>query len=153
MAKITLEQIKKLREKSGSGIMDCRKALEACKGDMASAEKWLAKKGMARAKKRAERETGQGLVGTYSHHDKSVGALAVVTCETDFVAKTKEFENFVHEVAMQVAATNPKDVKVLMTQAWIRDEKKTVEMLVKETVGKIGENIKVGRIFRVELGK
>jgi elongation factor Ts len=153
MTKVTLDQIKKLRDQTKAGVMDCRKALEASKGEMKKAEAWLLAKGMARAEKKADRETSQGIIETYSHNDGKIVAVVELLCETDFVARTPEFKKLAHELTMQVAAMDPKNEKELLKQVWIRDPKKTVENLVKETVGKLGENIKVRRVVRFELGE
>jgi len=153
MTKITTEQIKKLRAKTKAGVMDCRQALEASDGDMKKAEKWLRKKGIESASKRAGRETKQGLIEVYTHNDGKIIGIVELLCETDFVARTNEFKQLAHELAMQVAAMNPKNVKEFLKQPWIRDEKKTINSLVKETIGKTGENIVVKRIARFELGE
>ncbi|MFC1727504.1 elongation factor Ts, partial [Patescibacteria group bacterium] len=94
---------------------------------------------------------GQGVVEAYSHHSGEIGSLVAVVCETDFVAKTKDFKDFVHEVAMQVAATNPSSVEKLLKQPWIRDEKKTIASLLKLLSGKTGEKIEIKKIFRLDL--
>jgi len=133
--------------------MDCRKALEASGGDMKKAEDWLLKKGIARAAKKAGRETSEGLIETYTHNDGKIVSVVELLCETDFVAKTDEFKKLAHELAMQVTAMKPKNVKELLKQPWIRDEKRTIDSLVKEAIGKIGENIVVKRIARFELGE
>lgn len=153
MIKITTEQIKKLRTKTKAGVMDCRRALEESGGDMKKAEEWLRKKGIKAATKRAGRETKQGLIEVYTHNDGKIVGIVELLCETDFVARTDEFKQLAHDLAMQVAAMNPKNVKELLKQPWIRDEKKTVDSLVKETIGKTGENIVVKRIARFELGE
>jgi len=153
MAKITTNQIKKLRAKTKAGVMDCRKALEVSGGDMKKAEKWLLKKGIARAAKKAGRETSQGLIETYTHNDGKIVSLVELLCETDFVAQTDEFKKLAHELAMQVAAMKPKNVKEFLKQPWIRDEKRTIESLVKEAIGKTGENVVIRRIARFELGE
>lgn len=153
MKKVTLDQIKKIRAKTRVGVMDCRCALEACGGDLKKAEGWLKKKGMVAAKKRADRMTACGLIESYTHGDGQIVAVVELLCETDFVARTDEFKKLAHELAMQVAAMKPKNTGKLLAQPWIRDEKKTVGELVRETVGKIGENIKVGKIARFELGE
>lgn len=133
--------------------MDCRQALQAVGGDLEKAKKWLKKKGVASAGKRAGREAKAGLIETYTHNGGRVAAVVELNCETDFVARTKEFKKLAHELVMQVAAMNPKNVQELLKQPYIRDEKITVEELIKETVGKIGENIVVGCLARFELGK
>lgn len=133
--------------------MDCRQALQAVGGDLEKAKKWLKKKGVASAGKRAGREAKAGLIETYTHNGGRVAAVVELNCETDFVARTKEFKKLAHELVMQVAAMNPKNVQELLKQPYIRDEKITVEELIKETIGKIGENIVVGCLARFELGK
>ena len=144
--------IKQLREKTGAGVADCREALEESKNDLKKAEEFLQKKGFERAAKKADRETKAGLVESYIHQGR-VGALVEMLCETDFVARTDEFKNLAHEVAMQVASMNPKDVKALEKQEYIRDPQKTIADLVNETIAKLGENVTIGRISRFELGK
>lgn len=151
--RITTDQIKQLRAKTKAGVMDCRKALEASDGDMKRAEKWLLKKGISRAAKKAGRQTTEGLIETYTHNDGKIVSVVELLCETDFVAKTDEFKKLAHELAMQVAAMKPKNVSQLLKQFWIRDEKRTVDSLIKEAIGKTGENIVVRRIARFELGE
>jgi len=153
MTNIKLEQIKKLREKTKAGVMDCRAALEECGGDFQKACEWLRKKGIAAADKRAGRETQAGMVEAYVHPDSRIAAVVELACETDFVARNEEFKKLAHELALQVAAMSPENVEELLKQPWIRDEKILVGDLVKETAGKLGENIVVKRIFRCELGK
>jgi len=102
-----MAQIKELRERTGAGIMDCKHALEASQGDMEKAIEWLRKKGMAKAQKRAGRTALEGLVHAYIHAGGKIGVLVEVNCETDFVARTEDFQKFVKEIAMQIAATNP----------------------------------------------
>ena len=150
---ISVDQIKKLREATGAGIADCRKALVEAKGDEKKAVELLRSWGIDKAAAKADREAGQGLVDTYIHGGGKVGAMVEINCETDFVARTDEFKALVHEVAMQVSAMDPKDVKELLSQAYIRDASKTIEDLVKETIAKLGENIVVKRFMRFELGQ
>jgi elongation factor Ts len=166
---IPVEKIKELREKSGAGIMDCRSALMSCNGDIDKALENLRQKGFIKAQKKAERTTGQGLVEAYIHTAGRIGAIVEVNCETDFVARTDEFKNLAHCLAMQVAAMNPqyiseKDIpktkikKVvanevcLMLQPYIKDPTKTINDVITETIAKTGENIKVSRFIRYELG-
>lgn len=151
--RVTLRQIKQLRAKTKSGVMDCRKALEESGGDLKKAEEWLRQKGVKAAGKRADRETAAGRIDTYTHGEGKIVSVVELLCETDFVARTEEFKKLAHELAMQVAAMNPKNIKELLGQPWIRDEGRTVEELVKELGGKTGENIKVGRIVRLEIGE
>lgn len=153
MGKIDLEQIKKLRNKTKAGVMDCRQALEECGGDLQKAEEWLKKKGIAQAGKRAEKETSCGVIEAYVHPDSRIAAVVELGCETDFVARTEEFKKLAHELALQVAAMNPENIKALLNQPWIRDGKTTIEELVKQTIAKVGENIVIKRIYRCELGK
>jgi len=108
---VSMAQIKELRERTGAGIMDCKHALEASDGDMEKAIEWLRKKGMAKAQKRAGRVASEGLVHAYIHAGGKIGVLVEVNCETDFVARTEDFQKFVKEIAMQIAATNPLVVK------------------------------------------
>jgi len=105
---ITSEMVKALREKTGAGMMDCKKALEETQGDMEKATEWLRKKGLAAAAKKAGRIAAEGIVDSYIHGGGRIGVLVEVNCETDFVARTPEFRELVHEVAMQIAASNPK---------------------------------------------
>ena len=150
---ISIDDIKKLREKTGAGIADSRKALEEAKGNFAKAEELVRSWGLDKAVTKADRVVGAGLVETYIHGDGKIGSIVEVNCETDFVARTDEFKNLCHELAMQVAAVDPGDVEELLKQENIRDAGKTVEQLVKETIAKVGENIKVRRLMRFELGQ
>lgn len=150
---VSTDLIKQLREKTAAGIADCRVALEEAKGDLKKAEEILKKRGFETAAKKADRATGEGLVEAYIHGNGRVGVLVEVLCETDFVARTDEFKKLCHEVAMQVAAMNPKDVKMLMEQEYIRDASRKIEDLVKETIAKLGENIKIEKFQRFEIGK
>ena len=149
---VDVSLIKKLREKTGAGVADCREALEESKNDLKKAEEILTKKGFEKAAKKSDRETKAGLVESYVHQGR-VGAMVELLCETDFVARTDEFKTLAHEVAMQVASMNPKDSATLLKQEYIRDPQKTIADLVKEAIAKLGENITVGRISRFELGK
>lgn len=149
---ISVEDIKKLREKTGGGIADCRKALEEAKGDFGKAEELLKGWGIDKAASKSDRVVGAGLVDTYIHANGRVGAMVEINCETDFVAKTDEFKSLCHEVAMQVAAMDPKDVEELKKEDYIRDSSKTIEALIKETIAKVGENVVVKRFMRFELG-
>jgi elongation factor Ts len=151
MAQLDLKAIKKLREETSASIADCRRALEDAKGDEKKALEWLKKRAGEIAAKKADRETGQGLVEAYIHGGGKVGVLVVLLCETDFVAKTDEFKQLAKEIAMQVAAMNPADVDALLKQDYIRDSSLTIEQLVKNAIGKIGENITVKKFVRFEI--
>jgi elongation factor Ts len=148
---ISMDEIKKLREKTGAGVMDAKRALEEARGDMKQAEAWIAKKGLASAEKKADRETKQGTVGYYIHHDGKSGAMVKLLCETDFVAKTDDFQQLARELAMQVTSMRPETVEAFLKQVYVRDPKMTIEELVKQTAGKLGENVQVGEIVRVGL--
>ncbi|OGH12481.1 MAG: translation elongation factor Ts [Candidatus Levybacteria bacterium RIFCSPHIGHO2_01_FULL_36_15] len=151
--KISVELVKQLREKTQASIAECRKALEEAKGDLKTAEQVLKKKGFEAAIAKSERKTGQGLVEAYVHQNGKVGALVELLCETDFVARTVEFKTLAHEIAMQVAAMNPKDIETLLKQEYIRDASKTIEALIKETIAKLGENIVLKGFSRLEIGE
>jgi elongation factor Ts len=151
MVDITL--LKKLRNETSVSLADCRKALEQSKNDYKKAFEILRQSGLEKAAKKAEREALQGMIGSYIHQNGRVGVLVELSCETDFVALTDEFRNLLHEVGMQIAAMNPKDVKALLAQEYIRDPKKTMEVLVKETIAKLGENIVIKRFQRFEIGE
>lgn len=151
--KITIDQIKELRELTGAGIMDVRKALEASDGDKKKALAILKEKGAEIAEKKKERTTASGLVVSYVHANGKVASLVELLCETDFVARNEEFKNLAHEIAMQIAAMNPKNVDELLKQEYIRDAAKTIDDLIKELIGKIRENIKINRIQRLEIGE
>jgi len=147
-----LEEIKVLREKTGAGVMDAKKALEEAGGDMKKAGEIIAAKGIAKAEKKADREAKSGLVYGYTHQGR-VGVLVEVNCETDFVAKNPEFENLCKEIALQIASMDPKDVDELLEQDYVRDGSKKIKDLVTSLVGKIGENMQVRRFVRMELGE
>jgi elongation factor Ts len=151
MVDITL--LKKLRNETSVSLADCRKALEESKNNYKKALDMLRKSGLEKAAKKAERETKQGLVDSYIHQNGRIGALVEVLCETDFVARTDEFKSLVHEIGMQVAAMNPKNVPELLKEEYIRDPKKTIDILVKEAIAKTGENIVVKNFKRFEIGE
>ena len=160
--------VKELRELTGAGILDCKSALDEAGGDFDKAKDILRKKGIAMAAKKAERATAEGLVQTYVHHDGRLGALVEINCETDFVARTEDFSKLAQNIALQVAATNPtyvasedipkgtegdaKDLCLLL-QPFVRDESMTVADMVKETIRRTGENIRIRRFARFELGR
>lgn len=146
-----IELLKKLREETAASIADVKSALEEAQGDYEKAKALLKKRGAEIAEKKAERETSQGVVEAYVHGNGKIGVLVKLSCETDFVARTDEFKKLAHEIAMQVSAMNPKNVDSLLKQEYIRDPKLTIADLVKEVVGKTGENIKVAEFSRIEL--
>lgn len=148
---INVELIKKLRRETGAGIADIRQALEEAGGDEAVAKTILKTRGLDKASQKAGRETKAGVVEAYIHTDKTRGAVVVLTCETDFVARNEEFAKLAHELAMQVCAMEPKDIKELLSQSWIRDEKTTIEDLIKQSIAKFGENIKIKEFKKLEI--
>jgi elongation factor Ts len=165
---ITLDQIKELREVSGAGVMDCKRALEASGGDLEKAKRFLVEMGIASAAKKAGRTTAQGVIESYIHGGGRIGVIVEVNCETDFVARTPDFQELARDIAMQIAAMNPLVIRedeelptgadlrgdevVLLKQPFIKDQGKTVQELITETIGKTGENIQVRRFKRFELG-
>lgn len=195
---ITTEQIKELREATGVGILDCRKALEHAQGDFDKAVDYLRQKGLSKAAKRADREASEGMIELYTHGGGRVGVMIELNCETDFVARSEAFRSLAHEIALQIAAASPRYVReeeipehelareaevararaqeegkpenvlprivegrlakfkeeaVLLRQPYIRDETLTIEKLLHQAVGSIGENIIIRRFARWELGE
>lgn len=150
---VSVEQIKSLREKTGLGIHDVKHALEEAGGNEEKAMAILKEKGLSTVAKKASRSTNQGLIDTYIHGAGRIGAMVEVNCETDFVARTDDFKYFVHEIALQVASMNPENVDELLDQPYFRDPSKTVKDLLTDIIAKLGENMKIGRIVRFELGE
>ena len=199
MANITAKHVKDLRDKTGAGMMDCKKALNEADGNLEKAIEWLRQKGIASAEKKSGRVAAEGSIGSYIHTGSRVGVLLELNCETDFVARGDIFQSLLKDVAMQIAACpnvefvsvdeipkeivekekniemgrddlagKPEQIKekivqgriskrlkelVLLEQPFIKDSSLTVEQLVKQTAGKIGENIKVRRFTRYTLGE
>ena len=145
-----IKQIKKLRELTGAGVMDAKTALESNDNDFDKAVQYLKEKGIEKAAKKSEREIKEGRIFSYIHGGR-VGALVKVGCETDFVAKNAEFEKLGNEVAMQVAAMGVTDIAALLAEPYIRDASKTIEDLVTDTISKIGENITIVEVVRLEI--
>lgn len=197
MAKVSLEDIQKLRAQTSMGMMDCKKALEEAAGDMEKAVELLRKKGAKVAAKRGENETAQGLVHSYIHPGGSVGVLIELNCETDFVARNDDFQKFATDLGMHIAAMNPlylspeevdqsfleKEKEImkqqlleegkkpefidkiltgkveklysdvcLLQQKFVKDDKHTVDEVLKNIIGKVGENIKIRRFARFQIG-
>lgn len=150
MGKIDIELIKKLREETGVAIIRIREVLEEVGGNEKKALAILKKEGVEKAAKREGRETGEGKIFTYSHHTGKIVSVVELLCETDFVAKTEVFETLGRDIAMQVASMGEENIE---KQDFVKDPSKTVLELVKEAIAKTGENIRIGRVFRVELGK
>jgi elongation factor Ts len=176
---ITTEMVRALRDETGAGIMDSKRALEEAGGNIEKAKEVLRQQGLARAGKKSDRSALQGLIEPYIHGGGRIGALIEINCETDFVARTPDFQGLAHDVAMQVAAIPPRYVSVedvpeadiaglekefgskeeafkqvvLLEQAFIKDAKKTIGDIIKEGIAKLGENIVIRRFSRFELGE
>ena len=163
---VTVEQIRSLREQTGAGIMECKQALEDNEGDLNKATEALRLKGFAQAARRADRATTEGVIEAYIHTGGRVGALVELGCETDFVARTPEFKQLAHDIAMQVAAmgpvylsdgdieegdSRPANQVSLLQQTFIKDSSKVVADIVQELAAKVGENVKVVRFSRLAL--
>lgn len=165
----TAEEVKRLREQTNAGVMDCKNALDEAGGNFDRAVEILRERGAARAEKRSERETSQGIVESYIHAGGRIGVLVEINCETDFVARTDAFKKLAHDIAMQIAgipttlavteeelpdgAEGSVEETVLMKQPFIRDGSRTIESLVKDAISQTGENIRVRRFARFELGQ
>ena len=147
MAQITAALVKELRERTGAGMMDCKKALTAVEGDMDKAIDFLREKGLAAAAKKAGRIAAEGVVGSFVSADGKIGAIVEVNCETDFVAKTDGFKELVEKIAAHIVATKPADVEALLASEL---DGQTVEALVTASVAKIGEKISVRRFALYE---
>jgi elongation factor Ts len=165
---ITTDMIKELRTQSGAGIMDCRNALLNTEGNIEKALAILKEKGLLKAAKKAGRTTGQGLVECYTHTAGRIGSMIEINCETDFVARTDGFRELAHCLAMQVAALSPQYISeedipegadvdpkeaCLLLQQYIKEPEKTVKDVIIENIAQVGENIKVSRFVRYELGE
>ena len=165
---ITTADIKALRELTGAGIMDSKRALEEAGGDIKRAQDILREKGIASAAKKSDRETEQGIIESYIHSGGRIGAMVEANCETDFVARTEDFKALAHDIAMQVAAMNPRFIdeseipdgddvdpqeSCLLQQPFIKDPGMTIDELIKELIGKLGENIRIRRFSRFSLGE
>ena len=164
---ISAEKVKELRQKTGAGVMDCKKALVDAGGDFEKACSIITERGLVIAKKKSERVAEQGLIECYVHTGNHLGVMLEVNCETDFVARTPEFKELAHNLALQISAMCPqyisaeeipanaevdKQVVCLLLQPFIKDPSKTIQDIITETIAKTGENIKVRRFIRYELG-
>ena len=165
---ITAERVRKLREETGAGVMECKRALVEAGGDERKAKEILHQQGLDRAEKKVGRVAAQGIVECYIHAGGRIGTMVELNCESDFVARTDLFRSLAHELAMQVAATAPKYVRPedvpsdesdppsqvsLLAQPYIRDAGMTVQDLIRNSIAKLGENIVVRRFTRFELGQ
>jgi elongation factor Ts len=165
--RIPVEVVKELRSRTNAGIGDCNKALLEVGGDIEKAIEFLKERGAAIAEKKKDVVTTEGVIEAYIHHTKRIGALVELNCETDFVARTQEFKELAHDLAMQIAATSPQfltseemppeaeidpQTACLLSQLFIKEPEKTVQEVISEMITKVGENIKVRRFARFELG-
>lgn len=161
---VSRETIKELRDKTGAGVLECKKALLEAEGDLGHAIAILKERGLLLAEKKAERVTREGLIEAYVHTGGRLGALIEINCETDFVARTEEFKQLAHDLAMQVAATAPRFISrdeapegedptedCLLVQPFIKEPGKRVQDIIAEAKAKLGENIRVRRFARFEL--
>ena len=147
---VNIDQIKQLRQETGVSISECKKALEETKGDNEKAKEILRKWGKELAGKKAERDVSLGVVESYIHPDKRIGAMVELRCETDFVAKSEDFKKLAHELCLQIASMNP-EKDSLMSQLWIKDETKTIKDLIEEYIAKLGENIVIKKFIRFDI--
>jgi elongation factor Ts len=152
MANFSATDIKALREETGAGMIDCKKALEESNGEMDKAREWVRQRGLAKAEKTADRETKEGFIAAYVHGNNKLAALVEILCETDYVARNSEFQDMARSVAMQVVSMNPATVEELLAQDFIKDPSMTIEQLIKGLSGKIGEKFVVNRFVRYEVG-
>jgi len=163
----TTVKIKELRDQSGAGIMECRNAILEAEGDMEKALQILKQRSLFQAEKKGKRSANQGIIEAYIHTGGRIGAMVEVNCETDFAAHTDEFKELAHHLAMQVAAQAPQFISreeipegvevepqtaCLLFQPYIKDPEKTIQDIVTETIARVGENIKVSRFVRFEIG-
>lgn len=142
--------IKKLRELTGAGVMDAKRALEEAGGDLDKAGEIIKERGLAKAAAKSEREIKSGLIKTYLHNNR-VGVLLKLGCETDFVAKSEPFQELAQRLVMQIAAMDPEDVAALLGQPFVKDESVTVNDLIKQVIAKTGENIRIEAFYRSAL--
>ncbi|HET9847990.1 MAG TPA: translation elongation factor Ts [Candidatus Dormibacteraeota bacterium] len=195
---ISADQVKALRDATGAGMMDSKRALEATNGDLEKAKDWLRQKGIAKAGAKAARVAREGIIATYVHHNHQLGVLVELNSESDFVARNEEFRHLAHEIAVHIAAAEPRYLRredvpnevldrekaifeaqasdqkkppqvvekivqgklndfykreVLLDQAWAKDDKRTVDQLLKEGIAKLGENITISRFARFKVGE
>ncbi len=144
------EHIQKLREITGAGVMECKKALEEANGDFDKAISIIHERGLVKAEKKKERTTRVGVLESYIHNER-VGVLLELRCETDFVARSKEFKELAHNLVMQIAAMDPVGIDDLLKQIYIKDETIIVDDLIKRAIAKLGENIRIERFCRYEI--
>lgn len=150
MQRRTTGDIQKLRDVTGAGVMDCKRALIDAKGDVDAALVLIKERGFLKIEKRAGRETGAGLVHSYVHNER-IGVLLDVRAETDFVVRSEPFRKLAHDLAMHIAAAAPADVDALLGQPYVKDESKTVADVINDVIARVGENITVRVFYRIEV--
>jgi elongation factor Ts len=143
------EAVQKLREVTGAGVMDCYRALQEAHDDFDKAVNIVREKGFSKAEKRADRETGAGMIHSYLHNGR-IGVLVNLRAETDFVVRSDPFQELAHELVMQIAATSPKDVEALLAEPYIKDESRTVQDIVNDVIAKTGEKVAIKEFSRLE---
>jgi len=148
---ITAQLVKKLRDKTGASMMECKGALDKSKGDEIKALEILEEKGKMTAMKKSERKAKEGVIISYIHSNNKMGVLLELKCETDFVARNQEFKDLARELAMHIAGMGSKDEESLLSEPYVKDPSKTVKDIIDEKITKLGENIKIGRFSRFEL--
>ena len=146
-----IDDIKQLREETGMSMMDIKTVLKESGSDLNEARELLRKRGAEIAHKKQEREAGEGIVDVYLHSTGKTGVMLDLRCETDFVGKSEEFKTLAHELSLQIAAMDPKDVEDLLSQEYVKDPSKTVQDLLQEYIAKLGEKIVVERFVRYQI--
>lgn len=176
---MSTDMVKELRQRTGAGIMDCKRALDESGGNLEKATEILRQQGLAKAEKKMGREAGQGLIHSYIHAGGRIGAMIELNCETDFVARTDDFRSLAHDLAMQAAAVPPRfvtanevsddaraagiaefgdekrflETAVFMAQPFIKEPRRSIDDVVRDAISKVGENIVVRRVSRFEVGE
>lgn len=161
-AKVSVADIREIRTETGAGVMDIKRAIEDAEGDLKVARELLSERGTQVSEVKSDRETKEGLIESYIHPGRPLGALLELNCETDFVARTDEFKTLARDLVMHIAAMAPTrlsdtDVdpddpgEALLAQPWFRDSSQTVEQIIQATIAKLGENVQVGRFSRFEI--
>ena len=148
---MTIKNIQLLRELTGAGMMDCKRALEVNNGNIEEAKKYLIAKFGDKAKNKSDRVANEGFIAHYSHPNGKIGSMVTLKCETDFVAKNDHFKQLAQDLAMHIAATNPVDQHVLLQETFVKDANITIQEYVNQTIGRIGENIVIGNFARFDI--
>lgn len=148
----TAQDVKQLRELTGAGMMDCKKALDQADGDFDKAVEIVKAQGLAKAEKKQDRETKEGYIASYVHNNNKVAAMVEIMCETDFVARNEEFQAMARNIALHIVSMNPATVEELLEQEYIKDPTITIGEIIKQLSGKIGEKFVLNRFVRYEVG-